>query len=323
MCTAISYLSGEHYFGRNLDLEHSYIEQVTITPRNFPFHFRMTAAQKSHYAIIGMAAVVDDYPLYYDATNEHGLSIAGLNFPGNAVYHPPRDGFTNITPYELIPWLLGKCKSVSQARELLNCTNLVDLPFSDQLPLSPLHFIICDRQESVVVEPLACGIALHNNPVGVLTNNPTFDYHIYNLSNYCNLTTEEAYNRFTDKLPIPLWSRGMGAIGLPGDPSSASRFVRAAFVKLNSVSDGTPEQDVSQFFHILDSVSQQRGCVKIGSGYERTIYSSCCNTERGIYYYSTYDNRQISAVSLRNENLESQQLIQFPLQIKQQIYNQN
>ena len=115
----------------------------------------------------------------------------------------------------------------------------------------------------------------------------------------------------------------MGAIGLPGDLSSASRFIRGAFTKLNSVTDGTFEQDISQFFHILDTVSQQRGCVKIGNEYERTIYSSCCNTDRGIYYYTTYDNRQISAISLRHEDLQSDQLIGYPLITAQQIRFQN
>ena len=323
MCTAISYLSNDHYFGRNLDLEHAYIEQVTITPRNFPFHFRMTAAQKTHYAIIGMAAIVDNFPLYYDATNEFGLSIAGLNFPGNAAYMSPRESFTNVAPYELIPWILGQCKTIAQVRTLLDRVNLIDIPFNELLPLSPLHFMICDRNESIVVEPLAEGIVIHDNPVGVLTNNPPFDYHMHNLSNYCNLTSGEAENRFTDKIPITLWSRGMGAIGLPGDLSSASRFIRASFTKLNSVSDGTFDQDVSQFFHILESVSQQRGCVKVGNKYEQTIYTSCCNTDMGIYCYTIYDNRQISAVSLHNADLESSRLVSYPLITQQQLHFQN
>lgn len=323
MCTAISYLTTDHYFGRNLDLEHAYIEKVTITPQNFPFHFRMTATLKNHYAMIGMAAIVDNYPLYYDGTNEHGLSMAALNFPGNAVYMPPRDGYTNLAPYELIPWVLGRCKSVAEARESLKNINLITVSFSDSLPLSPLHWMISDRDASITVEPLEEGIVIYDNPIGVLTNNPPFDYHIHNLSNYCNLTSREAENRFSDKIPITLWSRGMGAIGLPGDLSSASRFVRAAFTKLNSVSDGTLEQDISQFFHILDGVAQQRGCVKIGDAYERTIYTSCCNTDKGIYCYTTYDNRQISAISLHKVDLQADELISYPLITQQQIQFQN
>ena len=88
MCTAAVYQTKDHYFGRNLDLEYSYQESITIAPRNYPFSFRKLPEMKTHYAIIGMAYVLEGYPLYYDATNEKGLSMAGLNFPGSAAYSP-------------------------------------------------------------------------------------------------------------------------------------------------------------------------------------------------------------------------------------------
>ena len=91
MCTAVSYKTKDHYFGRNLDLEYSYHETVTVTPRNKRFVFRHVEDVLRHPAMIGMAYVVDDDPLYYEATNESGLSIAGLNFPGNAQYNKPME----------------------------------------------------------------------------------------------------------------------------------------------------------------------------------------------------------------------------------------
>lgn len=319
MCTAISYKAKNHYFGRNLDLDHSYCETVTITPRNFQFRYRMIAPQDTHYAMIGMASVIDGYPLYYDATNEYGLSMAGLNFPGNAVYHPKSEEHDNIAPFEFIPWILGQCKTVSQARMLLSRINLLACPFSANLPLSPLHWMISDKTESIVIEPMAGGIIVYDDPVGVLTNNPPFDFHMYNLSNYLNLTHEEPINRFTSKLDLIPYSRGMGAIGLPGDLSSSSRFIRAAFTKLNSVSEDTENESISQFFHILGAVAQQRGCVKINGTFEKTVYSSCCNTELGIYYYTTYENSQITGIHLFHEDLESNTLAIFPLITEQQI----
>lgn len=323
MCTAISYLSGNHYFGRNLDLEHSFIEQVCITPRNYPFRFQKMPTIDNHYALIGMAAVINDYPLYYDATNEHGLSMAGLNFPGNAVYLPPKEGCDNITPFEFIPWILSNCKSVTESLKKLKRLNLTAISFSNDLPLSPLHWIISDKNKCIVVEPKASGIEIYDNPIGVLTNNPPFDYHMHNLCNYLNLTADEPHNRFSDKAALKPYSRGMGAVGLPGDLSSASRFVKAAFTKLNAVSDGTETQDVSQFFHILGSVEQQKGCVKVNGDYERTIYSSCCNTDKVIYYYSTYDNRQITAVHLFREDLSASSIRMYPLVTTQQIRYDN
>ena len=323
MCTAISYKTNDHYFGRNLDLEYSYHETVTITPRKYPFAFHKVMHLTEHYAMIGMATVVNNYPLYYEATNEHGLSMAGLNFPGNAVYLTPVDVKDNIAPFEFIPWILGQCQTVKEARSKLANINLANIAFSEEFPLAPLHWMISDKLESIVVEPTAAGINIFDNPVGVLTNNPPFDFHMYNLSNYLNLTHEEPVNRFTNQIDLAPYSRGMGAIGLPGDLSSASRFIKAAFTKLNSVSDGTESSSISQFFHILGSVAQQRGCVKVNGAFENTIYSCCCNTDKGIYYYTTYENSQITAVSMFHEDLNSDIIKSFPLVVEQQIRMEN
>ena len=323
MCTAVSYCAKHHYFGRNLDFEHSFRESVTVTPRNYPLHFRKKSVISSHYAMIGMAMVEDDYPLYFDATNEHGLSMAGLYFPGNAVYRKEIENCDNITPYELIPWILSQCTCTAQAEHLLKNINLIDLPFSDQLPLSPLHWMIADREKALTVEPTAEGIRVYENPVGVLTNNPPFDYHLQNLSNYMNLTREEPENRFAPLYDIRPYSRGMGAIGLPGDLSSASRFVRAAFTKLNSVSDLTDTSGIHQFFHILGAVAQQRGCAKVGNDYEKTIYSNCCNTDTGVYYYTTYENSQITGISMHHTDLNASTLSSYSLRTDGQIQMEN
>lgn len=199
MCTAITYRTKDHYFGRTLDLECSYQECVTITPRNFPFVFRRMGSLSEHYALIGMAAIAENYPLYYEATNEKGLSIAGLNFPGNAVYQPETPGLDNLAPFELIPWILGQCSCVDEARKMLEKICLADIPFSKELPLSPLHWIVSDSERSVVAEPLKDGLKLCENPFGVLTNNPPFGFHQHNLQNYAGLTPLTPVNRFFPK----------------------------------------------------------------------------------------------------------------------------
>ena len=323
MCTAITFHTNDHYFGRNLDFECSYKETITITPRNYPLPFRCLPTITNHYALIGMATVDCNYPLYYDATNEKGLSMAGLYFPGNAVYQPMQKNTDNVAPSEFIPWVLCQCENIAQVNTLLSRMNLADIPYSNDFPQSPLHWMVSDRECSIVIEPRKDGLHIYDNPVGVLTNNPPFDYHIHNLSNYLNLTSEEATNRFAPDYKIEAYSRGMGGIGLPGDLSSASRFIRATFTKLNSVCDRNEASSISQFFHILGTVSQQRGCVKIGSGYEKTIYSSCCNVDKGIYYYTTYENSQITAVRLKNTDLESDTLRSFNLVTNQQVLWQN
>lgn len=324
MCTAVSYKTKDHYFGRNLDLYYSYNESVAVTPRNYPFEFRKLPRMDTHYAMIGMATVSQNYPLYYEATNEAGLSMAGLNFPGNADYKSYDADKDNVTPFEFIPWILGQCSDLSDAEDLVSRVNLLNENFSTKLPLSPLHWIISDRNRSLTVESVTDGLRIYDNPVGVLTNNPSFDFQMLNLQNYMGVSSAAPVNRFSDKLKFEPYSLGMGGIGLPGDLSSSSRFVRAAFTLLNSVSGETEEESVSQFFHILGSVAQQNGCTAVDGGrYEYTLYSSCCNTDKGVYYYTTYNNSRITAVDMNRENLDGTDIVTYPLQIKPQILWQN
>lgn len=324
MCTAVTYQTKDFYFGRTLDYEFSYQEEVTVTPRDYPFRFRHMGTDACHYAIIGMAFVQEDYPLYYDAVNEKGLSMAGLNFVGNACYADPVPDKDNVASYEFIPWILSRCATVAQARELIGRINLTKEQFSPRLPVSSLHWLIADRTEAITVESMADGIHVYDNPVGVLTNNPPFPQQMFRLNDFRHLSRKDPQNNFAKALELTAYSRGMGAMGLPGDLSSQSRFVRASFVKMNSVSTDTEAASVSQFFHILGSVDQQRGCCDVGEGeYEITIYTSCCNADKGIYYYTTYDNHQITAVDMHRENLNSAALIRYPLLREQRIHFQN
>lgn len=324
MCTAATYKTRDFYFGRTLDYEYSYGENVTITPRNYPFYFRCMSSMDRHYAIIGIAHMEQGYPLYYDGVNEKGLAMAGLNFVGNASYRPPAPGRENIVVYELIPWILGSCATVSECRKLLERINITDIPFNQSLPVARLHWIIADKDEAITLESVAQGIHIYDNPVGVLSNNPGFSEQMFQLNNYMHLSVKSPENLFAKDLPLTAYSRGMGALGLPGDLSSQSRFVRAAFVKMNSVSGDSEEESVGQFFHILSSVEQQNGCCEPEDGqYEKTIYTSCCNTTRGIYYYTTYGNRQITGVDMHRENIEGRELCCYPLIDKEQIRMQN
>lgn len=321
MCTASEYLTENHYFGRNFDYEISYKERVCITPRNYEFKYRKIDDMKSHYAIIGIAAGIDEYPLYYDACNEKGVAIAGLNFAGNAVYRKMEEDMVNVTPFEFIPYLLSQADSVEDVKELLQNLNLVNINYSESLPLSPLHWMISDKDSSIIVEPLEDGLKVYDNPVGVLTNNPKFDMQLFNLNDYRNLSVKTPENTFSKNLNLDDYSRGMGAIGLPGDLSSSSRFVKVAFTKENSFSGTSESESVSQFFHILGSVEQQKGLTFINDPdlYEYTIYSSCYNTNKGILYYKTYDNHQITAVDLNREDLDGDGLIIYPLINEAQI----
>ena len=299
MCTCIDFTTKDHYFGRTLDLEYRFDEKVVITPRNYCFALKNGTTIRTRYAMIGMASVKENYPLYAEATNEKGLSIAGLNFLGNACFFPEDKSRFNLTPYELFPYFLGLYSTVADLREILPDLNITDIPLSEDIPLAELHWMISDGTECIILEQMEDGLKIYDNPVGILTNNPPFSYHLANLNNYMNLTPCCPENRFSDKLNLQQYGMGMGAIGLPGDSSPSSRFVKASFTKLNSVCEKDEMSSVTQFFHILGSVSIVKGTTLTKDGLDDlATYACCMNTTRGIYYYKTYNNSQITALRM-------------------------
>jgi choloylglycine hydrolase len=226
--------------------------------------------------MIGMAVMAENYPLYFDATNEKGLSMAGLNFPGNAVYFPAEEGKENIPSYDFIPYILTRCRTCNEAKAALKNANICDRAFSENQPTTPLHWLIADKNMALVAESTKEGFRLYENPTNVMTNSPPFPAHLENLR-HC---TE-----------------------LPGGFLSEARFLRAAYVRRHGLTC-----DVGRFFRMLDVVSVPEGCVKTDIGYQRTIYSCCCDTEKGIYYYTTAENRQITAVDMHKVDLEGNKL---------------
>lgn len=323
MCTALSLITSGHYFGRTLDLEYTLGESVIITPRRYPFSFRHLPAQQKHLAIIGSGVIQDGYPLYYDACNEAGLAMAGLNFPGFAQYHPFDPARNNVASFELIPWILNTCRTVREAKAALQNVNLCDTAFSPAFPASPLHFMISDANASIVVESLTAGLRIDDNPIGVLTNSPSFDYHLTRLCDFVSLSPNAPENTFAPQLDLAPYSRGMGAIGLPGDWSSSSRLIRAAYLRAHSICSNTEEASVAQFFRILSAVSHVRGSVKVNNQFEITQYTSCCSTKKGIYYYTTYENQNLTAVDMHLENLDEKSLTAYPMMTRSTAFLQN
>lgn len=324
MCTAATYRTKCFYFGRNLDYERGFGEQVVVTPRRFPIPMRHLPELEAHYAMIGMASVQQGFPLYYDAVNEKGLCIAGLNFVRSAVYGPCAAGKANLAQFELIPWLLGRCATAAEARAALEEAHITDDAFLPGMAPAKLHWLLADREQCLVVEQTAEGLHVYDDPAGVLANEPPFPVQLFALNDYAQLSARPPENRFSPELPLTAYSRGMGAMGLPGDLSSRSRFVRAAFTRLNSVSGDGEAQSVSQFLHILGAAAQQRGCCVLEDGScELTLYTSCCNADTGVYYYTTYDAAQLCAVDMHRCDLDGAALSGYPLDTAWRVHCQN
>ena len=297
--------------GRNMDIEFPLEQKITITPRQYTLITKHQPPLKNHYAIIGMSTLVDNYPLYYDACNEYGLCMAALAFRGNAHYLPYSDERTNLSFYELIPFTLASCKNVREVLDLVGKVNLTSEQFNDDFPASPLHFFACDKDEAITIEPTHEGLKIYENPIGVLTNNPPFPSMLDYLSNFISLSTEEITERALGDAAVKADTRGLSAVGLPGDLTSPSRFVRTAFIKSNITASGSKESEISAAFHTLCAVEQQKGLVKVGAALEYTVYSAVIDMQSATYHYRTYDGTAINAISLRTLNLDSDSLIAF------------
>ena len=318
MCTSILMKSEKTYFGRNMDLHYPLEMNVIITPRKYTFPFRKSGEVNEHLAMIGMGMVRDGYPLYFEASNEYGLAMAGLNFPDNAHYSAEADDEkSNISPFELIPWVIGGCKSVDDAQILLENTHICAIDFSLDMPLSPLHWHIADGKRSITFEVTEKGQNIYENPVNVMTNNPTFDFHLQNLARYLNLTNVNKENCFSD-VGIKPFSGGFGAIGLPGDFSSTSRFVKAAFLLANS-----NESTLAQYFHILDSVAMVKGSIKVEDRDDVTLYSCAIDLENSVYYYKTQKNNRICAVKMNGVQLDGNELFIYSADEAQDVFFKN
>ena len=322
MCTVISREGSPMYFGRNMDIECSFGESVVITPRGYkPASGRKMPFMR--YSVIGMAAVSEDFPLYADAVNEKGLCMAGLYFPGNAVYADRGGKYEkSIATYELIPLILGSCENISQAKELLYGLTVTDEPFNERMPAAELHWIISDKTGSITVESTKAGLSVEDNPYGVLTNNPPFRFHCENVRQYIHLSPENPSNKNCGNFELSVFGQGIGAFGLPGDFSPASRFVKAFFCKTNSIWGDSEEDNVTQMFHILDTVAMPRGAVTTDSGKpDITTYSCCMSAQQGVYYFKTYENNRISMARLTDECMTAARLTVFPVAHTQSFYD--
>ncbi|MEE1277722.1 MAG: choloylglycine hydrolase [Acutalibacteraceae bacterium] len=312
MCTAISLNKDKHLFGRTLDWFCSFGEGIIVTPKNYVFHFCECGDMSKHYAIIGMGIERGGYPLYFDAFNEKGLSVAGLNFPDNTVYQENKQNLKNIASYEFIPWVLGQCRDVNEVAKLIKKTNITNAQFNKEFAPTPLHWLISDKTASISVECVKDGVKIYDNEFGVLCNNPPFEYHRENIKRYMSLSPNQPQNNFTVNISLKPNSFGMGAVGLPGDFSSVSRFVRASFIKENT--DFSEDNAINQFFKILSTVSVVKGAVRNDGKNEYTIYSSCHDTENEIYYCNKYESNIINAVALKKCDLNCSKIMVFPIE---------
>ena len=313
MCTGVRFCDGSDnmYFGRNLDWSCGYGEQVVVTPTGYAPRSPFGAVTRINHAIIGMAIVQEDVPLYFDCANAAGLAVAGLNFPGYAVYAPsPVEGKTNVAAYEFPLWVTANFETVAQVRDALRDVVIVDKPINDKFPSSLLHWIIGDASACIVVEQTAEGLHVFDNGFGVLTNQPGFAWHAENARNYLNVSPEVPGPVTWTSAELTAYGSGGGMRGLPGDYYSPSRFVREAYLNASYPVMDTEQDNVSRLFHTLGGVSMIKGAARMTDGeFEITVYTGGFSTRTNTYYYNTYDDPSIRSVALADADCAGSELV--------------
>lgn len=329
MCTALSIKSkeGKCFFGRNMDLAYNFNQSVMIIPRNYKYEDKVTGNMVTNKrAIIGMGTVIDNHPALAEAMNENGLACAGLNFDGYAYFEEePIKGKNNIAPYDFIQWVLSNHESIEEVKKEIKNLELVNIPINKNTPVSKLHWMITDKTgKSIVVEKTKNNFSVYDNPVGVMTNNPTFDWHLTNLNEYMYITPNHPKETKWSDRELKALGTGAGTLGIPGDFASVSRFIRIAYIRAKMPLVEGDVKAITQFFNMLDYVKMVKGGVITEEGMEDlTIYSSCMDQEKGIYYYRTYDNNRINAVDINKEELEGEEIKIFSYLSEQDINYQN
>ena len=314
MCTglALETKDGLHLFGRNMDIEYSFNQSIIFIPRNFKCVNKSNKKElTTKYAVLGMGTIFDDYPTFADGMNEKGLGCAGLNFPVYVSYSKEDiEGKTNIPVYNFLLWVLANFSSVEEVKEALKNANIVDIPISENIPNTTLHWMISDiTGKSIVVEQTKEKLNVFDNNIGVLTNSPTFDWHVANLNQYVGLRYNQVPEFNLGDQSLTALGQGTGLVGLPGDFTPASRFIRVAFLRDAMIKNDKDSIDLIEFFHILNNVAMVRGSTRtVEEKSDLTQYTSCMCLEKGIYYYNTYENNQINAIDMNKENLDGNEI---------------
>lgn len=314
MCTGVRFNDdkGNMYFGRNLDWSTPYGQKVVITPRGYKYKSAFLGEMTNSPALIGMGIIAENTPLYFDCANENGLAIAGLNFPGYADYaEAPVDGKTNVAAYEFPLWVALNFTTVDEAEKALKDVAIVAKPINEQYPVSQLHWIIGDKERSIVVEYTKNGMEIFKNDVDILTNQPGYGWHQENLRNYMNLFPLMPKGVKWGKATMEAFGSGSLMRGLPGDYYAPSRFVRVAYLNTHYPVQSGEEANVSRLFHTLTGVAMIDGAAAMADGaFEKTIYTGGYSAATKTYYYSTYEDPAIKSVAMKDHDLDSTELIE-------------
>jgi choloylglycine hydrolase len=324
-CTGITIKprDGSVIFARTLEFAVDIRSNVIVVPRGKD-HVGSTPdgkpglPWKSRYGSVGMNAF--DLPLLADGLNEKGLHVGVFYFPGYAGYQAiaAGDNGRTLAPQELAGFLLGTCANAEEAVEAARSVRVGEVVFKEFGFVPPFHFIVNDASgKSVVLEYVGGELKVHRNPLGVMSNSPTFDWHMTNLSNYVNLTVSNVPKLDGAGAELKAFGQGSGMLGLPGDFTPPSRFVRAVAFSKSALPVETARAGVLQAFHILNQFDIPKGAAR---GVEHgktvadfTLWTTAADLKNLRYYFRTFDNSRIRVIDLRSVDLDARAVKTIPI----------
>lgn len=304
MCTTIgfSYKNGM-VFGRTLEIGVKLDNKILYVPRNTKDFIRIKDTKfDSKYAIIGSAFF--DIPSYGDGINEMGLMGSSNFFPKYASFSKESvKGKINMTTSSAFDYLLSRCKDVDEVRNEVKNIILVEQLDKEEPPSMSNHFFFMDSKgNKVVLEPKEGILVAYDNPYGVLTNSPDFEWHSTNLRNYINIRPENIDEIRFSEITLSKFGEGTGMIGIPGDFTPPSRFIRAAYFVSNTDRNLERNEAILQAFRILSQFDIPKGAIvdPIEKHKDETLYTSVMDTKEIAYFIKCNENINIQSFYLKD-----------------------
>lgn len=316
MCTAITLQSqqGETFFGRNMDFSYEIEPHLYIVPKNYEWNnvLNMRTVHDS-YSFIGIGQELNGILGFFDGVNEMGFAAAALYFAGYAKYDTQQgDGFAEqIASFDFLHYVLGSCASVKDLKVLLKNLSMTGLEDPVTQTVAPLHWIAVDRSgECAVIEMTEKGKEIFENPIGVLSNSPDFQWHMTNLRNYMDAAPRQTDEVYWGNVRLTPFGQAGGTRPLPGGYTSPERFVRTAYLKSYIPMPKNRREAIASCFHIMESVTVPKGAVITNrNSYDYTKYTAFINTNTCEYFFKTYDNVQVGSVSLFEDSAQVPRLL--------------
>lgn len=308
MCTSLTYTNsrGDHFLARTMDFDLDFDARIMVMPRHYTVAGD-AGTYTTQYGFVGAGRQLG-HEMYSDGVNEHGLAIAALYFPSNVQYleDTPADKL-GIAPQDFVAWALGNASSLTDLAAKVQQVALIDVPTEMLGGTPPLHFIVSDRTgQTKLLEPTSGDLHLIDDPVGVMTNSPRLDWHLQNLSTYGTLTNQERPLAPLMGKTLKTQGPGTGALGLPGDFTSPSRFIRTTFLKNYADQTTTIPGSLNLLQHLLNAVTIPKGVKLKDDGHsDYTQYRGYMSLTDLAYYLEPYDNQVLQGVTLSDDLLDN------------------